>query len=221
MSSQPFAEVDLPNALTGEYERASLFEGVSEEQLQKVEASWAPILGARAAELERNCRTRDGKLDVDRFLAELGRLNLQDFKWDWRRKLGFYEGNLAIRQFCLECAGEVQGLMLVDLTCRCRLDQQAGQHLVYVDYLAVAPWNRPRLTIPRVYSGIGPLMMATAASLSLEEGFHGRVGLHSLPQAESFYRDKCGMTDLGIDAHKENLVYFEMTNDQALTLLNP
>jgi len=49
---------------------------------------------------------------------------------------------------------------------------------------------------------------------SEDEGFKGRLGLHSLPQADNFYR-KIGMTDLGQDASYQNLRYFEMTSEQA------
>jgi uncharacterized protein YerC len=51
--------------------------------------------------------------------------------------------------------------------------------------------------------------MAAAVSMSFDEEFDGRIGLHSLPTVEKFYRDVCGMTDLGIDATR--LRYFEMT----------
>lgn len=42
-----------------------------------------------------------------------------------------------------------------------------------------------------------------------------RIGLHSLPQANSFYANACGMTDLGQDATYENLRYFELDSDSA------
>ena len=38
---------------------------------------------------------------------------------------------------------------------------------------------------------------------------------HRLPQANEFYRQRCGMTDLGSDATKQHLHYFEMTPEQA------
>lgn len=38
-------------------------------------------------------------------------------------------------------------------------------------------------------------------------------GLHSLPQANGFYANTCGMTDLG--PGYDNLRYFEMTPEQA------
>ncbi len=40
-------------------------------------------------------------------------------------------------------------------------------------------------------------------------------GLHSLPQANGFYANTCGMTDLGPDPGYDNLRYFEMTPEQA------
>lgn len=56
--------------------------------------------------------------------------------------------------------------------------------------------------------------MQTAVQVSADEGFAGRIALHSLPQSEPFYRRY--MHDLGIDvAHLEKLGYFEMTEDQA------
>ena len=42
----------------------------------------------------------------------------------------------------------------------------------------------------------------------------GRIGLHSLPQAEKFYR-RWGMVDLGPDKLYEDLHYFELTTAQA------
>ena len=63
------------------------------------------------------------------------------------------------------------------------------------------------------------VLIATAVQLSLEEGFRGRIGLHSLPQAETFYATNCGMTDLGKDTKKEGLRYFEMTPAQAAAFL--
>jgi hypothetical protein len=62
---------------------------------------------------------------------------------------------------------------------------------------------------------VGSILLGTAINLSHDEGFGGRLGLHSLPQADSFYRDKLGMTELGPDISKQNLRYFEMTPGQA------
>jgi hypothetical protein len=44
-----------------------------------------------------------------------------------------------------------------------------------------------------LYGGIGTLLMRTAVQVSYDEGFHGRIGLHALPQGRGFYRDNYGM----------------------------
>jgi len=106
--------------------------------------------------------------------------------------------------------------MIVNTIRRCRLPQQANKHLVYVEYLEVAPWNRPHVASQPRYKLVGTVMLAAAIQLSIDDGNRGRLGLHSLPQADSFYRDRCGMTDLGPDTSIfGNLHYFEMTEQQA------
>ena len=104
--------------------------------------------------------------------------------------------------------------MRVELNHMARMAIQAGKPLVYVEYLEVAPWNRSDSAEQR-FRGVGTALMTAAVDLSLSEGFGGRMALHSLPQAENYYRDFCGMTDLGIDASYDNLHYFEMTTHQA------
>ena len=141
--------------------------------------------------------------------------------WDWRRKVAAFAGQLSFQSFAIEYSDETQGLMIVNKTKRCRLPGQANKHLVYVDYLEAAPWNRGRVEGHPSYRGIGTVLVAAAIQLSMEEGNHGRVGLHSLPQADTFYRDRCGMTDLGPDASYPRipLRYFEMTESQARSFM--
>lgn len=102
--------------------------------------------------------------------------------------------------------------MIVNTLKRCRIPQQKGQHLIYVEYLETAPWNHG--TNPK-FKGVGTVLIAAAIQLSNDDGSDGRIGLHSLPQADSFYRDRCKMTDLGIDKSYSNLRYFEMTKEQS------
>lgn len=89
---------------------------------------------------------------------------------------------------------------------------------MYLDYLEVAPWNRPEFGAAPRLRGVGSALITAAVALSDEEGFKGRLGLHSLPQADAFYR-KIGMTDLGQDPAYQNLRYFEMTVEQARAFL--
>lgn len=115
----------------------------------------------------------------------------------------------------------MQGLMLVSNAGHpCRIEEQKGKEQIYVDFVATAPWNSPGLAASPRYGLVGRVLIATAVQLSLEEGFRGRLGLHSLPQAETFYANNCEMTDLGLDQKKEGLRYFEMTLTQAAAFLS-
>ena len=125
---------------------------------------------------------------------------------------------LAFRGFSIVAQGVTQGLAQVNLTKSAREPSQEGKPLVYVEYLEVAPWNRPELGATPRLRGLGTALMTATIALSEEEGFKGRIGLHSLPQADDFYR-RCGMTDLGPDQAYQNLRYFEMTAEQARALL--
>lgn len=120
------------------------------------------------------------------------------------------------RSFAIEFHDLTQGLMIVDTSRTARLEPDCGQGLVYVDYVEVAPWNRDGWLPHRLFHSVGSHFLGVAIHLSGQLGFEGRIGLHSLPQADSFYRHR-QMTDLGVDADYEHLHYFEMTTASART----
>ena len=121
----------------------------------------------------------------------------QSRHWDWRSKTASLQGMLARQGFSVVCDGVTQGMMIVDTTTkRCR------QELLN---------DSPK------YRGIGSVLIRTVIELSKKEEFKGRIGLHSLPQSNSFYANSCGMTDLGADPNPvyAPMRYFEMTEGQA------
>jgi hypothetical protein len=185
---------------------AELRDAIEEPQLVDWQTRWQPALM--------------------RVLQELARQGVpmaqwpQSWHWDWRTKTTQVAGLLAYKGFSVVCGGITQGLMRVDLNKLGRLPAQKGKPIVYVDYLEVAPWNRPDLGQAVRYKGVGTALLVAAIALSRDEGFNGRIGLHSLPQADAFYRERCGMTDLGPDTAYQNLHYFEMTPDQATAFLD-
>jgi hypothetical protein len=71
------------------------------------------------------------------------------------------------------------------------------------------------------FHGVGIHMVRAAIELSRHEGFHARIGLHSLSQAARFYREVCGMSELGADRDYYDLSYFEMTPAQADAFCRP
>jgi hypothetical protein len=143
----------------------------------------------------------------------------QSWHWNWKEIASNAEGLLAYRYFGVVARNVTQGLMRVDLTKTCRVAAQAGKPLVYVDLVEAAPWNQPNSNDVSRLRGVGTALISAAVELSFQEKLEGRIGLHSLHQADEFYRDKCGMTELGFDHSYGGLRYFEMTSTQAHAFL--
>jgi hypothetical protein len=111
--------------------------------------------------------------------------------------------------------------MLVWLTGKAaRLDPDKGKPLIYIDFVETAPWNAKEFTASPVYKGIGLRLIQAAARSSVDEGFKGRVGLHSLSQSTPFYVTACEMASLGPDLNYHGLDYLELTAAKAADLLN-
>ena len=192
----------LLDVATGEPVQAELLDGIAEQQLVNWEDDWKPAL------LEAVERLKDAGIERAHWP--------QSRHWDWRRKVEQYGGSLANPSFCIVCDEMTQGLMVVDTLRSARLHSQTGKSMIYIEYLEVAPWNRRhvREDVPR-YRAVGSVLMRTAIEFSKQEGFKGRVGLHSLPQSNSWYANTCGMADLGTDPDYQNLRYFEITPETA------
>lgn len=193
---QLVGDVELQNRHTGEFEPARVVCEIDDDNLTDFEQHWRPILKQRRADFENSQAAAAG--------------NVQDSHWDWVGKATGARRAMGQETFAVECDGHTQGLMLVDLARFARLDPHKGRELVYIELLASAPWNRYATVKNPKYKGAGRILIATAISLSVNEGFEGRIGLHSLPQSESWYREEAGFTDVEFD-HLKKMRYFEMT----------
>jgi hypothetical protein len=194
----------LRDVATGESVEAELRDAIEQAQIDDWQLHWQPALVAVLQELHRQGVPRSQWP--------------QSWHWNWDRKMAEVQGLLAFRGFSVVAQGVTQGLARVDLTKPCRHPSQHGKPMVYLDYLEVAPWNRPELGTPRRLAGVGSALVTAAVALSVEEGFKGRLGLHSLPQADAFY-DGIGMEHIGSDPDYQNLSYFEMTEEKATMFL--
>jgi hypothetical protein len=181
---------------------AALIDELSVDDLNRAENQWSQLRIAGALKL-----------------SQSGHSVPEHWHWDWRRKSAKLK-LLSYRCFAIECGGELQGLMMTSTTkSSARLAPDVGRPIVYVEYLEAAPWNiRPIVSEPR-FGGVGLRLFESAVHYSVAEGFHGRVGLHALPQAASFYQAKCKMTELGNDPLMQDLPYFELTRAQAAQFL--
>ncbi|MBX9699107.1 MAG: hypothetical protein K2X74_06705 [Acetobacteraceae bacterium] len=129
-----------------------------------------------------------------------------DGDWDWSALIA-EERNLAPRTtwlFAVETEGLLQGLMIAQKRRDLRANLGGGA-LLYVSYLAAAPWNRGnfrraayrRHAVPESLSGVGEALILAAVAMSRDLGMAGRVGLHSLEAALDFYVRNCHFTFVG------------------------
>ena len=190
------SKVYLRECPSGVLVAASLFDEVAPAHLAMWNDQWLPVMQAHCA----------GRT--------LGK-RPEDSHWDWKRKSQAVAGMLGYHSFALVCRQELHGLMMTNDMLAARLPEQFGKPLVYVEFVATAPWNRPELQPQPRYRGVGNVLLLAAIESSRQAGFKGRLGLHSLPKAEVFYEQRCRMTRLGSDSSHQNLTYFEMTEQQA------
>jgi hypothetical protein len=154
---------------------------------------------ARLADVERSWKPAREEADAAGF---------EHGHWDWALKLvaGALDGH---RLVAVRCRGEFQGLMAVAEKVGPIVPGAWDGRFVYVDYLEVAPWNLKMVGRRPRFLGAGTALIAEAVRLSLDGGLAGRVGLHSLPQAEGFYAVRCGMRRVDVDPNYQGLAYFE------------
>jgi hypothetical protein len=192
-------EVELVDRATGLFVPASVFEGLDQKNFDDFEQLWRPPLKAARASVAT--------------WAEAATIDAQDSHWEWRDKAIAAEQILNQETYAVECNGQTQGLMLTGVDFA-RLPAQRGRELVYVELIATAPWNRRKLVTDPRYKGVGIALIGTAITKSVELGFNGRIGLHSLRQSETWYQGIEELTDVEYDAVRK-MRYFEMTEANA------
>ncbi|MFM9966341.1 MAG: GNAT family N-acetyltransferase [Planctomycetaceae bacterium] len=189
------SSVGLLETATGKIQSAILHQGIHERHIVDVEQLWQPACGL-----------------LDRWSA--GKHVEESSHWDWRKKVRSVRRNSRQDSFAIEFGELTQGLMIVTSGKRSRIEVGEKRELIYVDYVEVAPWNRNGWKPQRLFASIGSVFVRVAIDFSFDRGFEGRIGLHSLPQADGFYR-RMGLLDLGPDTDYDDLRYFEMTSTRA------
>jgi hypothetical protein len=197
--------VQIIDCTTREAVEAELFDEVTIEHFLETQKEWRPFVVAATKLLVQSGASAE--------------IVPSHFHWDWSRK----EADLRVLAFSffgIARKEKLQGLMKLQTVGRAgRLATQKGKPLVYVDYLETAPWNiKPLMQAlgkrPQ-FAAVGTRLIEAAVRKSLEEGFKGRLALHSLPGSERFYLEVCGMTALVPDPAKQNLLWCEFTPAQA------
>ena len=188
------------------------------KHVQYIDREWMPILQSQRQLA--NIRFKQlGKSSNEEWQKLLGQYGAPDSHWEWEELAKPCVARTTHTSFSILADDDVEAMVVIDLTRRCELSEQAGEYLAYIKNLAVAPWNRSAIQSPRRFGGLGKMILALVVKLSESEGWGGRVGLHSLSQSESFYQ-KCKLTRVKRDSGYGDLWYFEFTPLQASEFLS-
>lgn len=203
-------EIDSPEY--GRPFKIDLAEGLDDPHIDFIEQKWEPILERQHNLALLNFFQLPSASQTQEKWAEIQmKFGCGDSHWRWRAKCKFAPGtNRQI--YGLLNAGDVEAAMCLLFG---KLSRDAKpQPIVYVDFVAVAPWSRIAIQDPQRFKKLGTVMLGAAVETSISMGLEGRCGLHSLTQSEGFYR-RIGMNDFGVDAAYSSLRYFEFTEQSA------
>ena len=141
----------------------------------------------------------------------LEELCFHDFHWDWTKKYHEYNDSKRYDWFYLLIDGSIEAIALVSHPITSQFD---GDNIFYIEYVAVAPWNRNSRHFIRKYSGLGSLFVRSICSY-YNAIYNYRYGfaLSAVPEAVGFYK-KIGMTAIP-ELNEEGLLYFELDKDNA------
>lgn len=88
--------------------------------------------------------------------------------------------------YLLMMNGEAQGAVLFDGLLR-QSRSTDGSHVLLIEYLATAPWNRPMGDRSGKYRGVGNSLISQAIRESVRRGASGRVGVYSFAASVPFF----------------------------------
>jgi hypothetical protein len=203
------SRLSLENIETSIVEELEIHHGLSGLDNLKADREWtqfnANLLGKLFESVEAGA-------DLESLLSEV---NIEDKHWEWVRK-GLAFDSKEYEWCYAQSDNQIEGICVIYHPQASRVD---AKEIFYVDYVAVAPWNRKNPFYAQKFKGIGSILIRESLRFSVEK-LRYRPGfcLHSLPQAITYY-EKIGMQNFGKDSTKQNLIYFEMSESQSKSFL--
>lgn len=141
-------------------------------------------------------------------------ISTEDAHWRWFDKAIAYRTD-EYEWFHLHADGKPQATCLIYHPKASVLEPG---DIFYVEFVAVAPWNRNCKIRPREFGGLGKIILRAAQRFAVKE-LHLRPGfcLHSLQKAERFYTWLKMVTVAGKE--KDSMRYFELPQALATQLM--
>src|SRR5579859_5962860 len=141
----------LYDRAAGDYVDVDFIDGVTWEEVVDAQSAWRPAMKELLAKLQQ---------------ANIPRARWPEHAhWDWQLKflMGQAEG---LRLFGIRHELLIQGLMMLKPVASSKLIFNLDANLVYVDYLASAPWNLTYEGVQRGRFGqVGRVFLAAAVQL--------------------------------------------------------
>ena len=137
--------------------------------------------------------------------AVFAQIQIDDSHWRWLNKSLRFNSD-EYKWFFLFAEGYPQAACLIYHPKPSAVD---GKGIFYIEFVAVAPWNRDNPMKERSFKGVGKILIAkvkdyACVQLGLRPGF----SLHALPRAAGFYQ-AIGMMHFP-ELDKDGMPYFEM-----------
>jgi hypothetical protein len=140
----------------------------------------------------------------------IGEMNEEDAGWRWEQILGVshdiadpspFVSDVGLERLAIVHEDQVHGILVTSLPERPPGLSQCFP-LVFVEYVAVAPWNRPR-SRARLFKAIGPTLLELAVLRSAAVRRSGCIGLHSGGMKATEFYLRLGMDYRGPDPEEE------------------
>ncbi len=193
---------------TGEEVEYSIEHGLSISSATACDQSWTHFKTEMLDYIDKQNYSEEKLSDV------LSEIQSEDYHWSWVLKSHVCSTS-EYEWFFLFADNQPQGACLI------YHPKQSVLHLnniFYVEFVAVAPWNRDNPFRPKTFKGVGSALIKNALTYAVNVlGLHKGFSLHSLPQACDYYL-KLGMLNVK-NNNKDGLEYFEMPEDTAKKIL--
>lgn len=138
----------------------------------------------------------------------------EDDHWDWFSKSLRCKGS-EYEWFYLHADNKPQAACLIYHP---QASALGPNNIFYVEFLAVAPWNRENKVQQRIYKKVGSQLLTSVLKFAVEQlGLTPGFSLHSLPQAQVYYQQLKMVNITEKDDHR--LKYYELPLSEAIQLL--
>jgi GNAT superfamily N-acetyltransferase len=179
-----------------------LFEGWSPLIANACDKQWGEF-NERLLEYIRGMNLASKELD-----EALENIQLDDSHWRWLNKSIAHRGD-AYRWFFMVAEEKPQAACLIYHPKDSAID---GEPIFYIEYVAVAPWNRKNPMEDRHFKGVGSAIVRSASDYAITKlGLRPGYCLHALPKAIPFY-ESLGMKAFP-NRDKDNLPYYELPEE--------